>query len=409
MSRQVPHAEDIATGTPTAGLVPVSAGPGLAPAWGAAGGGGGSSDDWTELVSYTVPAGGGEASINFGSLSQSYKALVAVGDNIQYEAFSVADGHYIAFLANGWNGNDYLNTVHRYGGTGTTHDVLVPNAGNAGAVGYAPGPAGDEPVGSFTVWFPGYTVMGRYKNWHGHAAYAFGGTRYGFEVAGTARLGGASHSNIDQLTFYAGYSAGGSPTDLFAPGSRVTIYGVGGTGGGGGGGGGDWSLIEHKIITVATAAPLSFTVPNTFRNLRTMGQVRVTDAVLWTDVTLRFNNDTTAFHYGRLQLNFDGAASEAVQYQATRSSIPIGLGAGSSAGAGYAGLIDVEIPNYIGSTFYKQVLQRGHHTDDNVATNYALHNEGGGIWYGTAPVTSIQIGGGTSFDVGTVVSLYGLK
>jgi hypothetical protein len=42
MSRQVPHAEDTATGTPTAGLVPISAGPGLAPAWGAAGGGGGS-------------------------------------------------------------------------------------------------------------------------------------------------------------------------------------------------------------------------------------------------------------------------------------------------------------------------------------------------------------------------------
>jgi hypothetical protein len=41
MSRQVPHVEDIATGTPTAGLVPISAGPGLAPAWGAAGGGGG--------------------------------------------------------------------------------------------------------------------------------------------------------------------------------------------------------------------------------------------------------------------------------------------------------------------------------------------------------------------------------
>jgi hypothetical protein len=31
MSRQVPHAEDTATGTPTAGLVPISAGPGLAP------------------------------------------------------------------------------------------------------------------------------------------------------------------------------------------------------------------------------------------------------------------------------------------------------------------------------------------------------------------------------------------
>jgi hypothetical protein len=401
MSRQVPHAEDIATGTPTLGQVPVSAGPGLAPAWGAAGGGGGSTGDWTEIVSYTVPAGGGEASINFASLSQSYKALVAVGDNIQYETFSATTGHPICFLANGWNGNDYLERVHRF--------VVTPTAANAGTVGYAPGGVGDPPVGSFVCWFPGYANTTKYKPYHGHAEYSFGTTRLGFATGGFARLGSAAHVNIDRLTFYAGYDAGGLPTDLFAPGSRVTIYGVGGTGSGGGGSGGDWSLIEHKIITVAAAAPLSFPVPGTFRHLRMMGQVRVTDAVLWTDVTLRFNNDTTAFHYGRLQLNFDGAPSEAVQYQATRSSIPVGLGAGASAAAGYAGLVDVEIPNYIGSTFYKQVLQRGHHTDDNVATNYALHNEGGGIWYGTAPVTSIQIGGGTSFDVGTVVSLYGLK
>jgi hypothetical protein len=54
MSRQVPHAEDTATGTPTAGLVPVSAGPGLAPAWGAAGGGGGGSGGMTKIAEVII-------------------------------------------------------------------------------------------------------------------------------------------------------------------------------------------------------------------------------------------------------------------------------------------------------------------------------------------------------------------
>jgi hypothetical protein len=60
MSRQVPHAEDTATGTPTAGLVPISAGPGLAPAWGAGGGGGGGLDRCTAKLfgsALTIPTG----------------------------------------------------------------------------------------------------------------------------------------------------------------------------------------------------------------------------------------------------------------------------------------------------------------------------------------------------------------
>jgi hypothetical protein len=171
-------------------------------------------------------------------------------------------------------------------------------------------------------------------------------------------------------------------------------------------GGGAISLIETKEITTPTAAPLSFTVPGTYRHLWLMGQVRVTDATLWTDVIGQFNGDTAAFHYGRLQDYFD-SVSHALTYQATRGSIPIGLGAGASAAAGYAGLVDVLIPHYR-SPFYKQVLMRGHHTDDNVATNYALHNEGGGIWYSTAAITSLEVRGGT-FDTGTLLSLYGLS
>jgi hypothetical protein len=192
-----------------------------------AGAGSGTGGDWVEVASHTVPTGGGESSIDFASLPQTYRALVAVGDNVQYETFSATTGHPTCFLMNGWNGNDYLERVHRFGDSGgSIHDVVTPTSANAGTVGYAPGGAGDDPVGSFVCWFPGYASTTKYKTYHGHAEYGFGTTRLGFNTGGFIRLGSAAHINVDQLTFYAGYSAGGAATDLFAPGTRITIYGV---------------------------------------------------------------------------------------------------------------------------------------------------------------------------------------
>jgi hypothetical protein len=197
--------------------------------------GGGTGGDWVELASHTVPAGGGEGSMDFPSLPQTYRSLVAVGDNIQYVSYSAVDGKPICFLANAWNGNDYVQRIHRFGYDGATiNDVVTPTPGNSGAIGHAPGPAGDEPVSSFVCWFPGYTNATKYKTYHGNAEYSFGSTTLGFDVGGFARLALASHVNVDQLTFYANYSAGGAALDLFAPGSRITIYGVSGPSGGGG-------------------------------------------------------------------------------------------------------------------------------------------------------------------------------
>jgi hypothetical protein len=222
MSRQVPHAEDIATGTPTLGQVPISAGPGLAPAWGAAGGGGGG---WTQLAQHTVPAGGGEATVDLPTLSQGYDHLVVVGDNIAFVNDPTTSGQSIYFQVNGWDASDYISVQHKVFNTplsGVTHLANTVNS-EFGLAGWATW-ASTPDVAGFTLWFPGYSnTTTQRKSYHTEGGWAYSNLGGVVQAGGYIRLAFASHVYIDQLTFFAGNLTG---TYLFAPGSRFTVYGV---------------------------------------------------------------------------------------------------------------------------------------------------------------------------------------
>jgi hypothetical protein len=115
MSRQVPHAEDTATGTPTAGLVPVSAGPGLAPAWGAGGGGGG-SPDFVKLVE-VGPLSSSQAAITLpasGVFPTGYRSYEVRGRLLGQFASTQA-----LFQINGDTGSNYDWQRNRWDGTGS--------------------------------------------------------------------------------------------------------------------------------------------------------------------------------------------------------------------------------------------------------------------------------------------------
>jgi hypothetical protein len=391
MSRQVPHAEDIATGPPTAGLVPISAGPGLAPAWGAGGGGGGSSGlqrcsallseaaslpvvnntvvqvlldtdeydpddwhstatnthritvpedgdyaifgrftwendastgdvgtrtltingtgpggfygasrvdpasstvshlhqelthavhlaagtscwmevlqnsggtlqaalasnrrenprltvvrldasaagggsgDWTELVTYTVPAGPGQHEIDFPGLDQGYKELVAAGENLHTVDSAGGTGANVGLRFNTDDGSDYRNSFHRFGRVSAVgvHDSGFSTNAYA-ALSQMPGDVGtDADIGDrghFVLWLPGYSTAGTpYKFCRGNGGFSYFSdieerdfhTRWLGGVPGPKQLG-----PITQLTFIANVGS----TVNFAPGSRITIYGVG--------------------------------------------------------------------------------------------------------------------------------------------------------------------------------------
>jgi hypothetical protein len=387
--------------------------------------GGGTGGDWVELASHIVPAGGGEGSMDFPSLPQTYRSLVAVGDNIQYVSYSAVDGKPICFLANAWNGNDYVQRIHRYGYDGSAiNDVATPTPGNSGAIGYAPGPAGDEPVSSFVCWFPGYTNTTKYKTYHGHAEYSFGSTTLGFDVGGFARLALASHVNVDQLTFYANYSAGGAALDLFAPGSRITIYGVSGPNGGGGGDGGGWSLVERLTVASPTDDLAFATIPSTgdMLMLVSQGSVIVSSGQVGALYGLLLNGDliSGAAKYRDLFTEVDGYPSSASTSHYT--TLHDALGTIGAFGASLSGSTPdngggVSVCYIPGFTVAKPITAISQ--SQNYHQNLTSFGTGAQVVQGTytftyddnGPLTALHVhcGNGGQFAVGTTFALYVLN
>lgn len=241
MTRQRPFAEDIATGTPTAGLAPISAGPGAPPAWGAAGGGGGGGV-WTQIDQQI--AVGGESTLDFTGVPATYDTLVAIGDSISAETDTTSAGEPIRVEFNEWDGSDYLHREHYFRsiGAGDAHGMQGATS-QALEVGRAPWSAADG-VGSFVAWFPGYAVAGTYKNVHSSGGYGYGNGVNGLHTSGFARLNLARSDVIDHLLFFMG-AWSGAPTRTFAAGSRITLYGLKD----GSGGGADQLTVVPMVVT----------------------------------------------------------------------------------------------------------------------------------------------------------------
>jgi hypothetical protein len=197
-----------------------------------AGGAGSGAGDWTELATYTVPAGVGQHEIDFSGLDQSYKELVAAGDDLHTVDSSGGGGANVGLRFNTDDGSDYRNSFHRFGRVSAVavHDAGISTNAYA-ALSNIPGDVGtDADIGDrghFLLWLPGYSTTGDpYKFCRGNGGFSYFSdieerdfhTRWLGGVAGPKQLG-----PITQLTFIANVGS----TVNFAPGSRITIYGVG--------------------------------------------------------------------------------------------------------------------------------------------------------------------------------------
>lgn len=163
--------------------------------------------------------------------------------------------------------------------------------------------------------------------------------------------------------------------------------------------------IARTVLTAAVAAIDFTSIPQTYRHLLMTYNGRATGTVAAHAIRLQFNGDT-ALNYADQWASGNGTAVSAGGGQG-KSSITAGLMAAGGAPVGASGGGEVFILDYARTDFHKPVVAGVF--QQQTSTTFPRHLLGGN-WNSPSAVTSIRMfPAGDSFDVGTVVNLYGLN
>lgn len=155
-----------------------------------------------------------------------------------------------------------------------------------------------------------------------------------------------------------------------------------------------------------TSAVLDFqNIPQTYKHLFFIGQIRQTGAVIDADVNVRLNNDGGA-NYNEQSIKGANAVASATA-AAGQTEGCVGTYPGANATANHAGQILLRIANYVGTTFYKTIISTFMSIPNNTLNNFDV-GEWGVIWLNSAAVTRVTLlASSGNFATGTTVTLFG--
>jgi hypothetical protein len=166
----------------------------------------------------------------------------------------------------------------------------------------------------------------------------------------------------------------------------------------------DLTVTGSALASYDTNTRLGGVLPTGYKHLRLLVSARVTS--LGDYSYIRLNNDSGA-NYSQEQVTYNGAA-RADSYAAGQTATFCGMNPGSGDTAGKAGIADILLPDYNGTTFRKMVQA------NVTATQQAGNYQGtvGGEWASTAAVTRLTVLPGltgSTFVIGSRFSLYGIN
>lgn len=187
-----------------------------------------------------------------------------------------------------------------------------------------------------------------------------------------------------------------------SPGTWAEVSGSGGGGGSssGGGVGSPGALAPLHVIGPLTAdqASVTLTPPTTgYKNLRIVWDARASAASGNEGLLLRLNSDSSA-SYDRVVEDTGGTSAATAQ-----TSVHCGYVANASHATGTSSAGEIVIPDYLNTTFWKNVYSRARIQSLNRG------DRSSGTWKSTAAVTSITLIPQTSaaFTTGSYFCLYG--
>lgn len=166
------------------------------------------------------------------------------------------------------------------------------------------------------------------------------------------------------------------------------------------------TLLDESKLT-ASAATVTFSGINPlYTHLRLVIQARSDTAATNDQTLLQFNGDTGAnYAYLELEWNNTGLITNVLSDPST--FIEISEISGATATASHASPVVVDIPNYAGTTFFKNAMSKTMNFGTGAAAFSVWDNNG--VWRNTAAITSLTLDlAFGSFITGSVFSLYGI-
>ena len=167
-------------------------------------------------------------------------------------------------------------------------------------------------------------------------------------------------------------------------------------------------LIEDQLL-VGADADFDFTaIPATYKHLCLVVYARGDAAGASTILIARFNGDSGA-NYDDEYKDVDGTTNSAPVGQVAQTFLQCGEIPGWTAGASRAGLYEILIPAYAGTTLFKMLRSHGGWSDGTAVANQSIRHATG-TWRSTAAINRVQLlPGSGNFVAGSRATLYGLN
>ncbi len=174
-------------------------------------------------------------------------------------------------------------------------------------------------------------------------------------------------------------------------------------------GGGAMTLISDQLLGSPAATVTFSSISGSYKHLKIFIQAACSGAVGNDGMYMQANGDTGA-NYSR-QYSIVGGSAAATNGQtlssATGAGFPI---VGASGFTNGAGLVEITIPNYVGTTFLKQANMYGQYWTASAQSNFVMLSL---MWYwaSTAAITQLVFGpaSGSNFITGSRFTLYGIS
>jgi hypothetical protein len=157
-------------------------------------------------------------------------------------------------------------------------------------------------------------------------------------------------------------------------------------------------LISKQVLAGAVPTVTFSAIPQTYTHLQLWVVGRVSDVVGTSRFYIQFNGDTGNNYNWNLIVN------NTLQTGGPVAIINLGDMAGASATANCPTSCVINIPNYAGTVFNKQI------TGTTCAVGNVASEVPAGVWFNTAAITSITISQQNvgNFIIGSTFSLYGI-